>query len=180
MMTTTEGMEMDNTLCQGTQKEQELQSAYLVDDGLEWKEVPRDLLGYPPGVKYTQGINIPRLLVRIGISVLQGLRETYITGLECICEGRDQANVNFGYRIPGKQIFIDTKALTGVDLALGAGGIWAIRLITADLGSSSSKWLGNSECASMTIRLACDNDIFALSGKFDVSSLSLRTPPDLS
>jgi hypothetical protein len=181
MMTMAVSMDV-NPFCQGTQKERELQSTHLVDDGLDWKEVPGDLIDESErqsAVKYTQRINIPRLLVRIGITVLQGLGETYVTGLEFICEGRDQANISIGHRIPGNQLLVDTKALRGLDLAMGGGGIRAIRLITADSASSSSKWLGNSECAYMTVRLACDKDISALAGKFDVSSVSISLRPRL-
>jgi hypothetical protein len=175
MMTMTVGTD-GNTFRQGIQKERELQSTSLVDDGLDWKEVPRDLLDenkYQPAVKYTQRIDIPRSLVRIGIPVLQGLPETYVTGLELICEGRDEANTSIGYRIPGNQRLVDTKALRGLDLAMGGGGIRAIRLIIADSTSSAPKWLGNTEYADMTIRLACDGDMSALAGEFDVSSVSI-------
>jgi hypothetical protein len=43
MMTMAVSIDM-NPFYQGTQKEQALQSTHLVDDSLDWKEVPGDLM----------------------------------------------------------------------------------------------------------------------------------------
>lgn len=106
---------------------------------------------------------------------------TYLTGMELICEERP--NINIGYKMPGAQIKItvDIKSLRGFEVAVGSGGIHAIRIIT-DSENSSSQWLGDGRSdsdgggACITTQLVSNEEICALRGAYDVSSFHLSHP----
>ncbi|TQB67834.1 hypothetical protein MPDQ_004527 [Monascus purpureus] len=150
-------MEVNITVCQDTRQEQYLPSAVFDDDGLEWKEIQRGLIG-----QQRSGTVLP--------SILKGSDESdesYATGLEFICERRDEQNIGIGYKMSWNQMLVDVKSLRGFDLAIGGKCIRAIRPITAGPASASSKWSGNPEYTSRISRLVYDEDIPALAVELD-------------
>lgn len=146
----------------------------------DWKEVQEDLRSDPNltvprfshylEISHKQSVYIPRSLAKIAVSILQEMENTYITGMELISE---ETKISMEYKIPGKQVTIDVKFLRGFEVAIGSGGIHALRIIT-DTNSTSSQWLGRSDGACTSTRLvleknASNAEISALEAAFDVS-----------
>jgi hypothetical protein len=148
-------------------------------DHWEWKEIQGDIRNgtrpaFPavtcyPQTSYRQIIYMSYSYTRANVSILRERDMTYITGMEFISQ--NQPNIIVGYKITGGQITIDIKSLKGFEVAIGSGGIRALRFIT---NSNASKWLGNPTDAKFsrwlapiyractTMRLMFDVDIDAL------------------
>jgi hypothetical protein len=117
---------------------------------------------------------------RIGISMFEEYgqrlidRETFIAGIEFISKERDQPNKIFGYRIPGKQVYIDFeswKDVRGFEFVRSEGSyIHAIRICHVQ----KSHWVGSPKANNpVTERLISDREILGLQGQFDVSRVQL-------
>lgn len=112
-----------------------------------WKEVEGDIRNgtrpaFPAGTCYPetshrQFIYMPHSLTRIDVSILQEMDITYVTGMEFVSQY--QPNINIGYKIPGGQVMMDIQSLRGFEVAIGSGGIRALRFITH---SNALEWLG--------------------------------------
>lgn len=145
-------------------------------DHWEWKAVQGDIRNgtffadtCDPDTSFRQFIYMPYSHTRVNVSILREMDMTYITGMEFISQ--NQPNINVGYKTTGRQITMDIKSLRGFEVAIGSGGIRALRFIT---NSNASKWLGNPTdpkfprgrvrlCrACTTMRLMFDGDIDAL------------------
>lgn len=113
----------------------------------EWKELQADVrrdncyrpyrLLCSPDRMHTQYVHIPQSVEGIGISILQEMDVTYITGLELFC--RNHRNITVGYKIPGAHVIVDVTDLRGFTVAMSSGGIRALQLVTR---SQATKWLG--------------------------------------
>lgn len=93
-------------------------------------------------------------------------KKTYITGMELSFE--DTTKISIGYKIPGQQVMRDVKLWRGFEVAVGSGGIHALRIVT---DTTSSQWLGRPDGACPTTRLvlASHAEIGALEVALDVS-----------
>lgn len=121
----------------------------------------------------TQSIPFSPKVVGINFSVFSGPKQrredTFIAGLELIYPP-GTPNATLGYRLPGKQIEIDFdgRPLRGFELAIGEGGIHAIR----PLFSAMNSWIGSPGDVR---RLFTNDEIVALSVELDVSKISPYT-----
>jgi hypothetical protein len=120
-------------------------------------------------------------LCRIGISVFEQHSKnvkdytTFITGFELISKERDQPNKIFGYRIPGKQVYIDLESwedLRGFEYSMSREGIHAIRLCHL----RTSHWVGSPKPdETKWERLVSDREIAGIWGAFDVRRIRYLT-----
>lgn len=124
---------------------------------------------------YKQTISIPQCLTGIRASILHERDRTYITGMDLIRE--DNSMISVGYKLPGEHVMLAIRSLRGFEVAVGSGGIRALKPITTP---NSSQWLGSPtdfdprwhlQCdkACITSRLVSDVEIDALEFTFDVS-----------
>lgn len=137
-------------------------------------DVSKKSLSEATGYAFEQFLLKYESLCRIGISVFEQCSEsvrgydTFIAGFELISKKRDQPNKIFGYRIPGKQVYIDLESwedLRGFEYSMSRYGIHAIRLCHR----RTSHWAGSPKSRKKTWkRLVSDREIAGIWGAFDV------------
>lgn len=91
---------------------------------------------------YKDIVHIPPSLIRIRVSILYEMERTYITGMNFI--SNDGPMTNIGYHIPGSDVTIDVDAssFNGFMVAVGSGGIRALKVVHGAKSGSSSQWIG--------------------------------------
>jgi hypothetical protein len=122
-------------------------------------------------------------IIGLAVSILPEGTKTYITGFDLISADAGTPNITFGYRLPGKQVTINLRdqKLRGFDISLGGGGIQAIRPIFNT--NTNTKWIGETEgkcdyslTQIISTQLILEDEIKAISGKFDVSQFCHYEP----
>ncbi|KAJ5591990.1 uncharacterized protein N7459_002359 [Penicillium hispanicum] len=97
----------------------------------------------------SQTVLIDKAVVKLGVSILQEKDKTYIAGIDLVRNGL-QADRTLGYRIPGKQLFVDVEPsfhIKGFEVYLDDSAIHAIRLSTphVEVIHSTRQSLASSE-----------------------------------
>lgn len=130
------------------------------------------LNGSKPDGKQT--VELQNTIIDLVVFILNEGTITYITGFDLISSDPATRNITFGYRLPGSQVTINLhdRRLRGFTIITGDGGIRAIRPIFNDNNNTAS-WIGQAEGIDVctTTPVILNNDIKAISGRFDVSHL---------
>lgn len=97
---------------------------------------------------FVQAVPIEDSLSALAVSVLREGCDVAISGFELIYQNPEKPNLILGYRIPGRQVFIDLRGpgrkLKGFSLITSSGRIHAIRPIFTD-NRITSDWIGQEE-----------------------------------
>jgi hypothetical protein len=120
---------------------------------------------YPDYAKVlrTYGVFIPHGLAAIVVSLIKEESTTYITGLRFLSA---YSAASLGYISSGSPIIHTSADFSGFMLAVSENGIHALKVLPSE---GTSSWIGNPVACSITRRLALQNPVKALEGRFDVS-----------
>lgn len=121
---------------------------------------------------FSQVVLLESSIIGLGVSILREGTETYVTGLDLLNADPERPNIILGYRLPGQSVTINLygEQMIGFAVIVGEAGIHAIRPIFNE--NITTSWIGLPEGSknSKTTELVLEQDIKAISGKFDVSS----------
>ncbi|KAE8356366.1 hypothetical protein BDV28DRAFT_127169 [Aspergillus coremiiformis] len=106
--------------------------------------------------------SLPSSLRHIAVSVLTGLDETYITGMEFIGQAE---KVSVGHIIPQNRIISDIEQFRGVDIASTREGFHAIRF--NNIGVSKPPWIGTVTDSCFVCNLPLKSYVSAFKVEFD-------------
>jgi hypothetical protein len=112
----------------------------------------------------------------LAVCVIREGADTYVTGFDLLYADPKTPNLILGYRLPGHSVTIDLdEQLRGFTVIEGEAGIHAIRPI---FNNSTAKWIGLPEGSDIckSTELVLEQDVKAISGKFDVSHF---IPPNM-
>lgn len=121
-------------------------------------------------IPFVQVMTFKESVTSLGVSILRERDTTYITGIDLTEEGLNDSKMTLGYRMPENNVILklDGKRPRGFHIITGEAGVHAMRVIFDDF--TYSQWAGHAEgVTSQGTELLVDQNIQAVSGKFDVS-----------
>ena len=136
--------------------------------------------GWMEHIPFVQAVPLKDSVTSLAISILREGYGTYITGVN-LMDDSGESKLTLGYWVPGMTAIVSLgeKRQRGFNIIKGEAGIHAMRAIFDDL--TYSNWAGMEDGGTFQTReLLLDQDIQALSAKFDVSQVDLGTANNLS
>ena len=109
---------------------------------------------------------VPPYLTWIAISSVGSGDHGYISGINFI-SGRGSSEVYLGYKSEGNEVFLQVSSLAGFILAMGPGGLKALKIV--DANNKVSRWVGSPINTPVSERLAQFESIEAVKVGVDAS-----------
>ena len=151
--------------CQPTHKE----NWASVTGEIVQEPAPLEYLRFQQGCRLlsTNYAMVPSHLTWIAISTVGSGDNGYISGINFI-SGRGSSEVCLGYKSEGNEVFLQVSSLAGFILAMGPGGLKALKIVDAN-NKVSSRWVGSPINTPISERLVQFESIEAVKVGVDVS-----------